>query len=111
MSNVKLFFPTRQRNPIENLFWYLHSSNNICFWFEKPSWWSLRSSKDRELTVYDYVQTLRIGFAPKRKKDILLVKNDGIQQTNQQNVFFSNRSKTYPQRLNMVYISNKKNYF
>ena len=111
MSNVELFCPTRQSNPIENLFRYLHSSNNICFWFKKPSWWSLQSSKDDELTVYDHVQTLRIRFAPKRKEDILLVKNDVIQQTNQQNVFFSNWSKTYLQRLNMVYISNKKTTF
>ena len=35
-----------------------------------------------ELTVYDHVQTLRIGFDPKRKEVILLVKNDVIQQTN-----------------------------
>ena len=83
MLNVELFCPTRQSSPIENLFWYLHSSNKIRFWFEKPSWWSLQSSKDRELTVYDHVQTLRIRFAPKRKEDILLVKNDVIQQTNQ----------------------------
>ena len=47
----------------------------------------------------------------KQKEDILLVKNEVIQQTNQQNVFFSNRSKIYLQRLNMVYISNKKSYF
>ena len=83
MSNIKLFCPTRQSNPIENLFWYLHSSNNIRFWFEKPSWWSLQNSKDRKLTVYDHVHTLRVRFTPKRKEDILLVKNDIIQQTNQ----------------------------
>ena len=111
MLNVDLFCQTRWSNPIENLFLYLHSSNNICFWFEKPSWWSLQSSKDRKLTVYDHVQTLRICFTPKRKEDILLVKNDVIQQTNQYNVFFSSWSKTYRQCLNMVYISNKKIYF
>ena len=83
MSNVELFCPTRQSNPIENLFWYLHSLNNIRFWFEKPSWVSLQSSKDCELTVYDHVQALQIRFGPKRKEDILLVKNDVIQQTNQ----------------------------
>ena len=111
MLNVELFCPTCRSNPIENFFWCLHSSNNIRFWFEKPSWWSLQSSKDRELTVYDHVQTLRIRFAPKRKEDIRLVKNDVIQQTNQYNVFFSNRSKTYLERLNMVYIPNKKATF
>ena len=36
-----------------------------------------------ELTAYDHVQTIRIRFNPKRKEDILLVKNDVIQQTNQ----------------------------
>ena len=111
MLNVELFFLTHQSNPTENLFWYLHSSNNIRFWFEKPFWGSLQSSTDRELIVYGHVQTLPIRFAPKRKENIILVKNDVIQQTNQWNVFFSNRSKTYPQRLNMVYTSNKKNYF
>ena len=35
-----------------------------------------------KLNVYGHVQTLRIHFGPKRKEDILLVKNDVIQQTN-----------------------------
>ena len=83
MSKVELFCPTRQGNPIENFYWYFHSSNNNRFGFEKPSWWSLQGSKDRELTVYDHTQTLRIRFTLKRKEDILLVKNDVIQQTNQ----------------------------
>ena len=73
MLNVELFCLTRQSNPIENLFWYLHSLNNIRF----------QSLKDLKLTVYDHVQTLWIRFTPKRKEDILLVKNDVIQQTNQ----------------------------
>ena len=51
MSNVELFCPTLQSSPIENLFQYLDSSNNIRFWFEKPSCWSLQSSKDRDLTA------------------------------------------------------------
>ena len=71
MLNVELFFLTHQSNPTENLFWYLHSSNNIRFWFEKPFWGSLQSSKDRELIVYDHVQMLRIRFAPKRREDII----------------------------------------
>ena len=83
MSNIELFCANRQSNPIETLFWYLHSSSNIRFWFEKPPWWPLQSSKDHELTVFDHVQKLRICFAPKRKEDILLVENDSvIQQTN-----------------------------
>ena len=50
--------------------------DNIRFWFEKSSRWSLHSSKDRHLTVYNDIQTLRILLAPKQKGDIILARKD-----------------------------------